>query len=297
MLAAVRMSVVADRGEDTGRWWPEALEAWSVEPSLIMASATARIDGHGAAGELAAAERVHDEAVAAGAKLSGGAGFQGRLRLAAVLIGQYANRARQLDAAHLPATVDRLSGLAAAATGSRAAGRYADQWGPESRAWAARLTAELLRLRWAAGVEPPPTPELVAAWDEALAGFERYPNVIERARTEARLAAVLRSAGDPARAERLAESARAVAERLGARPLLAELATAAPGRGSGSVLTPRERQVLALVAEGRSNSQVARELVISTKTASVHVSNILAKLGVASRGEAAARAHELRLFD
>jgi ATP/maltotriose-dependent transcriptional regulator MalT len=52
-------------------------------------------------------------------------------------------------------------------------------------------------------------------------------------------------------------------------------------------LTEREREVLALVAEGRSNGQIANRLVISTKTASVHVSNILAKLQVASRTEAA----------
>jgi DNA-binding CsgD family transcriptional regulator/tetratricopeptide (TPR) repeat protein len=56
-------------------------------------------------------------------------------------------------------------------------------------------------------------------------------------------------------------------------------------------LTAREREVLLLVADGRSNGQIAEELVISRKTASVHVSNILAKLGVATRVEAAALAH------
>ena len=60
-------------------------------------------------------------------------------------------------------------------------------------------------------------------------------------------------------------------------------------------LTPREREVLALVADGRTNRQIAETLFISDKTASVHVSNILAKLGVANRGEAAAVAHRLRL--
>ncbi len=54
--------------------------------------------------------------------------------------------------------------------------------------------------------------------------------------------------------------------------------------------------MLRLVAEGRSNRQIAGELFISPKTASVHVSNILAKLGVAGRGEAGALAHRLRLF-
>jgi DNA-binding CsgD family transcriptional regulator/tetratricopeptide (TPR) repeat protein len=63
-----------------------------------------------------------------------------------------------------------------------------------------------------------------------------------------------------------------------------------PGRAQSSPtdLTPREREVLELVAAGRSNNAIAAELVISPKTASVHVSHILDKLMVDSRGEAAA---------
>jgi len=60
-------------------------------------------------------------------------------------------------------------------------------------------------------------------------------------------------------------------------------------------LTRRECEVLALVAAGRSNRQIAQALFISPKTASVHVSNILAKLGVAGRVEAAAVAHRFGL--
>jgi DNA-binding NarL/FixJ family response regulator len=62
-------------------------------------------------------------------------------------------------------------------------------------------------------------------------------------------------------------------------------------------LTGREVEVLRLVAEGRSNSQVGQALFISMKTASVHVSNIIAKLGVSSRGEAAAWAHAHGVID
>ncbi|NYI06546.1 helix-turn-helix transcriptional regulator [Allostreptomyces psammosilenae] len=66
--------------------------------------------------------------------------------------------------------------------------------------------------------------------------------------------------------------------------------------GTALGLTRRELDVLRLVAQGRSNGQIAGELYISPKTVSVHVSRILAKLGVSSRGEAAALAHRERLF-
>ena len=53
-------------------------------------------------------------------------------------------------------------------------------------------------------------------------------------------------------------------------------------------LTPREAEILALVAQGRTNGEIGKQLFISTKTVSVHVSNILGKLDAASRTEAAA---------
>jgi DNA-binding NarL/FixJ family response regulator len=60
-------------------------------------------------------------------------------------------------------------------------------------------------------------------------------------------------------------------------------------------LTPRERDVLALVAQGRTNREIGERLYMAEKTASVHVSRILAKLDVRSRTEAAAVAHRLGL--
>ena len=62
-------------------------------------------------------------------------------------------------------------------------------------------------------------------------------------------------------------------------------------------LTVRETDVLRLVAEGLSNGQIGARLYITTKTVSVHVSNILAKLGVSSRTEAAAVAHRDHLLE
>ena len=60
-------------------------------------------------------------------------------------------------------------------------------------------------------------------------------------------------------------------------------------------LTPREREVLALLAEGRSSSEIARELVISPRTLGTHVQHILSKLGVHNRTQAVAVAHKAGL--
>jgi DNA-binding CsgD family transcriptional regulator len=125
-----------------------------------------------------------------------------------------------------------------------------------------------------------------------------------------RAAEAAMAAGDrDGAAQRLRRGAE-LAGGLGARPLGEEIAALgrsarlslrtarggdrpAPGRLG---LTAREFEVLRLVAAGRSNPEIAAELYISAKTASVHVSNILAKLGVSGRGEAAAAAHRLGLF-
>jgi DNA-binding CsgD family transcriptional regulator/tetratricopeptide (TPR) repeat protein len=76
----------------------------------------------------------------------------------------------------------------------------------------------------------------------------------------------------------------------------AAVAPDVPGSSAASFgLTRREAEVLVLVAAGRTNRQIGGELFITEKTASVHVSRILAKLGVAGRGQAAAVAHRLEL--
>ncbi|MCX4513456.1 AAA family ATPase [Streptomyces sp. NBC_01619] len=155
-------------------------------------------------------------------------------------------------------------------------------------------------------------------WRETTAAFARLERPYELAVVQLRTAdallgeggrrdeaaALLRAAHTAARslgARRPAEDAELLAQRARIRltapepePELMSATVPAPAEDFG--LTPREQDVLRLVAAGRTNRQIAEELFISPKTASVHVSNILAKLGVTGRGEAAALAHRLRLF-
>ena len=111
-------------------------------------------------------------------------------------------------------------------------------------------------------------------------------------RTQARLASVLRATGRAAEARELADAARVTARHLEAQPLLDQLRELGETRHrasrSDTTLTTRETEILGLVAQGRSNGEIARQLFISAKTVSVHVSNILAKLGASGRTEAAA---------
>jgi DNA-binding CsgD family transcriptional regulator len=154
------------------------------------------------------------------------------------------------------------------------------------------------------------------AWAQAVAACRPMNEPLPLAYALLRHAEV-QAAGDVDAAAVAAGEALRLTRGMGARPLAAEvdalvrrarlrveeevLAPDAPDAGAAAAdqpdelealgLTAREREVLLLVAEGRSNSEIAQELYISRKTASVHVSNILAKLGVASRVQAAAVAH------
>jgi ATP/maltotriose-dependent transcriptional regulator MalT len=143
------------------------------------------------------------------------------------------------------------------------------------------------------------------AWSAAVSAWEAlgYPYPLAYALLRSAEAAV--ADGEREEASALLSRAADLTDRLGAKPLRAEIDLVArrsrltvAGAETGHPafgLTVREQEVLRLVAQGRSNRDIAEELFISAKTASVHVSNILAKLSVASRGEAAATAHRLRL--
>jgi DNA-binding NarL/FixJ family response regulator len=202
---------------------------------------------------------------------------------------------------------ERLFGVAAAAM---AVGRgRAGAPGVEARAWFARAVAEHSRLT---GDNDP------ALWQAAVDAFSFgiESDIYETARSRWRLAEALMGAGRREEAATQWRAAVEVATRLGAAPLLHELEdlrrrarlavapapegdVVAPAVEPGVVggLTPRELEVLRLVAEGRTNRQIGAALYISDKTASVHVSNLMAKLGAASRTEAAALAYREGLLD
>jgi DNA-binding CsgD family transcriptional regulator len=154
----------------------------------------------------------------------------------------------------------------------------------------------------------------VPAWEEAVSAWQEGVDVLPLTYCLFRLAEALCTAGDRERATQPLREAVGSARKLGAAPLLEEAvalsrrarisldagtpepAPAAP-EAAPFGLTDREREVLSLVAAGRSNGQIATALFISPKTASVHVSNILAKFGVSGRIEAAGMAHRLGLVE
>ncbi len=137
----------------------------------------------------------------------------------------------------------------------------------------------------------------------ALEGWERIGHVPDAAVTHLSLAEQEAIHGDRDAARRHLAAGRAVAEQLDAAPLLARADALAERwaigpreRRTDGVLTEREVEVLRLVAEGMTNGQIGVQLFMSPKTASVHVSHILAKLGAANRTEAAATARRQGLL-
>jgi DNA-binding CsgD family transcriptional regulator len=178
---------------------------------------------------------------------------------------------------------------------------------PEAAAQAGTCEAEFTRLelrsdsqRWAA---------VVAKWDALSRPYEgayarwRQGEALLATKAPRAAARVLRQAHDATRQlgerpvrqeiERLAQRAR-----IDLMPPTATVDKATPqSAATRHGLTPREQEVLQHLVEGRTNRQIARTLFISEKTASVHVSNIMSKLGASNRSEAAAIAHRLRLLE
>jgi DNA-binding NarL/FixJ family response regulator len=173
---------------------------------------------------------------------------------------------------------------------------------PEATCYAALAEADAAR---ALGSDDP------ALWRAAVtaadATVEPWPQAYARLRSAA---AMLRAGTSRAEAAELLSAAHRIAAGMDAGPLVREaeavaagyrvpLGGARPADGADPLgrfgLTAREAEVLGLVAAGLSNREIAGKLFISAKTASVHVTHILAKLGVASRVQAAGVAHRAGL--
>ncbi len=302
MLGGVGLAVPAGRGE-TGalELLPRLRPAWDREGFIAVTCGAAAIDLYGDSGDLAAAIAVHDEVVELVGKLWVDSFFQARIRLSGLLLGQLGTAARQAGSAERADLIER--GGLLQETAFQAADRAARR-GPETLAWLARVHAEQLRLEWLCAADDAqrvPPAVMVEAWQAAVDAFDRYGHVFEAARSRARLVRALRNAGEPARAEAELTAAMQVARALGARPLMTELRSGGNqlpvhNDDRSRELTAREQEVLALVAQGRSNRQIADLLYISAKTVSVHVSNILAKLDAAGRTEAVAVARRRGLL-
>jgi DNA-binding CsgD family transcriptional regulator len=180
----------------------------------------------------------------------------------------------------------------------------AQDGGPVERAWLALGNAELTRAR---GRSDP------AKWLQAASEWEGLARPYWVAIARWRAAEALLDAGDRTAAAEAARPALETARRLGSAWLTAQLTGLAsrarldlerqqngdgvpdPADGDPFGLTPRERQVLALLADGATNRQIGTALYMAEKTASVHVSRILSKLGVSTRTQAAAVAHRQQL--
>jgi ATP/maltotriose-dependent transcriptional regulator MalT len=131
---------------------------------------------------------------------------------------------------------------------------------------------------------------------KALAGLNHLNARYEAARAQVLLGLAYRHFGDLATGELELQTARRTLQDLGADPDVArvdELLGSSAAGGSG--LTPRELQVLRLIAEGKTNDEIASALVVSRHTVRRHVQNIFAKVGVSSRSGATAYAFRHRL--
>ena len=303
LLCAARLNVWAAQGRtDFAEPLRSTRGQWEDEGLVGVLAGGAAIDLYAHVGDLRGAIAAHDDVVETLSRVWH-QHFQAQTRLSALLLGQLGSHVQREASSDRPHLLSRgRDAIDAAETVWARVSEVPGQHGPESQAWIARARAEALRLRWLGGEDVDPA-DMAAAWREAVDRFSEYGHRYETARSQARLGVVLQATGDSGASEVL-QAALATARELGADPLRAELRAAggrvAPGRPvdrHGEALTPREQEILSLVALGRSNRQIGTQLFISAKTASVHVSNILAKLGVAGRGEAVAVARERGLLD
>ena len=253
--------------------------------------------------------------------------WAGRRRAAAAIVTDCLGQQRDGEYVFYTADLYALGARAGADVAARAPGD--DRVRTEQRASAAAL---LTRIDWRISQLASSSPRVLAAratcaaersriagagdpmlWEEARASWpacgDRYLTAYASWR---RAEAILTQGGGRGEAETLVRDARSVAIELGAAPLRQALeglarrarvnldehapADATPTAALRAFdLTPREIEVLVRLSKGLTNDEIAKELFISRKTASVHVSHILTKLSVQNRTAAAATAEHLGL--
>ena len=251
---------------------------------------------HRLRGEATAAERAYRAASAHGREPAPGLALlrlgQGRVAAAVAAVRRMVDEGRgQLGHPQvLAAAVDVLLAAGDVAAARAAADELAGLAGtrelPLLDALAAAATGAVLL---AEGEPVAALPRLRGA----CAGWRALDVPYEEARARLQVGLACRALGDTDAADLEIGAARATFERLAARPDLARLdRLTAGGRPGAGTLSAREREVLRLVATGRTNREIASALVISEHTVGRHLQNIFAKLGLSSRAAATAYAYE-----
>lgn len=221
---------------------------------------------------------------------------QGNVRLARSLIGPAAEHA-DLATRHqlLPAAVEIELAAGDVAAARRAADELTAATPPDAkplrRAVAARCDGAV---RLAEGDARGALGSLRSAWTS----WQEVDAPYEAARCRVLTAWAWRALGDEASASMELDAARAAFLELGAEPdvLRVDALVRAGSPARFGTLTPREVEVVRLVAEGRTNRAIAGQLYLSEKTVDRHLSNVFAKLGVSSRAAATAYAYEHALI-
>lgn len=298
-----RAEILQLRGE-----WPRAIEearraserlAVGFDPAAAAEAHYQEGEVHRLRGEFEEAEEAYRRASRCGGEPQPGLALlrlaQGRGGAAASAIRRVleGTTGRLKRTRFLPAHVEILLAVGDL-EGARASSRELDETasGLESevlRAMAARARGAVRLAEGDARGALDPLREAFSVWRRVGA-----PYLAARLRVLVSLAC--RALGDEEGAELEIEAARAVFRELGAAPDLARLGALEGGPAPAHELSARELQVLRLVAAGRTNKAIARELFVSERTVDRHVSNIFSKLGVSSRAAATARAYERRLI-
>ncbi|QCB95455.1 helix-turn-helix transcriptional regulator [Cellulomonas shaoxiangyii] len=298
LVAAGDLWAAVARGDDDAVGRAQALERWwDRDPLVALLAGGNAVDALTWQGRPAQARELLDR-VDAHLRSVWPQMYTGGIRMSALALAATADEAavrRLAGAAVDDLLADADARLDRAERTAQARRPRPGGMGPEGRAWLARARAEHARARSEAAP---------ALWASTVAEFG-YGHAYEEARSRWRWAEALLVAGDRAAATTQAASALAAAQGMGARPLAEAVRDlvrrgrldVAGVRAQGvDVLTAREAEVLALVAQGLSNRQIGERLFISGKTVSVHVSNVLGKLGASGRTEAVTVAHRRGLL-